>query len=683
MMKQFWKRTLWHFDRAYSANSAWKPALWVAASLLLFVLLFWLVGLLWFLTPYGYNKPYGIPRIVETLSLFLSPGNFPRASVLPYLFQAVVSLFGAVFFTAFLIATFNRVLANRVDNYWGGYSRYYFENHILILGGSSQVSNIINSIASKQEYQGKDVVILSARNTQAVREQLLPFLTPDAQKMVLTFYFGSYGMESDLSSCQVEKASHIFILGEDDGLGLDSLNVECWKRVRGLRSNAASVAQCYLFLSCQTTTHLFHMLPQESHTSMETTLINQYEAVAQQLLVGENPRLMPFTLDRGLITPDADRYVHFVVVGMTPMGYALATTAAHLCHFPNFNEAASRPIRTRITFIDPSADSLMNQFMSNYSSLFSLSHSILRLDEKSWMQGKPDPRYGDFLDVEWEFVKGSVDEEWVRNQLVGYVSDPHQVLSLAFCDLSPESNIAHAFHLPPQFYPLNEDAGGLLTPVLYVYQPSSMALVDAARMEIPKYSHIVPFGMSVGNIDPLLTNRIAAAKRFNYLYQKVSSGKEFTSMPTEVSVLDEMWRQLSFAEKMSNLYAANAACVNMRNMGMDVHTDMQPINDLVQVERLAKVEHARWNMEKLLVGFDAMSAAERRQLNTDLSSGDPDIRQEARMKSNRSKNQQFVLKDISPYSELSDSVKEFDNIIMRNLPVTLLPYIFSTSAPAN
>lgn len=682
-MKQFWKKALWHFDRAYSANSAWKPALWVAGSLLFLVLVFWLLGLLWYLTPYGYNKPYGIPRIVETLSLLLSPGSFPRQSVLPYLFQAVVSLFGIVFFTAFLIATFNRVLANRVDSYLGGHSRYYFDNHILILGGGSQALSIINSIASKQEYQGKDVVLLSARNAWTVREQMLPYLTPDAQKMVLTFYFGSYNMESDLSSCQVENASHIFILGEDDTLGQDSLNVECWKKVRGLRFNAPSVAQCYLFLNCQTTTHLFHMLPQEAHTSMETTLINQYEAVAQQLLVGENPQLIPFTLDRGLITPDADRYVHFVVVGMTPMGYALATTAAHLCHFPNFDKSSSRPIRTRVTFIDPSADALMNQFMSNYSGLFSLSHSILRLDDKSWMQGKPDSRYGDFLDVEWEFIKGSVDEEWVRNQLVGYVSDPHQVLSLAFCDLSSEANIAHAFHLPPQFYPLNEDDGALLSPVLYVYQPSSMALVDAARMEIPKYSHIVPFGMSVGNIDPLLTNRIAAAKRFNYLYQKVSSGKEFTSMPTEVSVLDEMWRQLSFAEKMSNIYAANAACVKLRNMGLDAPTSMQPINDPAQVECLAKAEHARWNMEKLLVGFDAMPAVERGQLNTDLASDDPDTRQEARMKSNRSKNQQFVLKDIAPYSELSEDARAFDNIIMRNLPVTLLPYIFNTSAAAN
>ena len=674
-MKQFWKKTLWRFDRAYSANSAWKPALWVAGSLLFFVLVFWLLGLLWYLTPYGYNKPYGAPRIVETLSLLLSPGSYPRASVLPYLFQAVVSLFGAVFFTAFLIATFNRVLANRVDNYRNGVSRYYFDNHILILGGGNQALRIINSIASKQEYQGKDVVVLSARNTQTVREQLLPYLSPDAQKMVLTFYFGSYNMESDLSSCQIENASHIFILGEEDVVGQDSLNVECWKKVRGLRFNVPTVAQCYLFLSCQTTTHLFHMLPQEAHTSMETTLINQYEAVAQQLLVGENPQLIPFTLDRGLITPDADRYVHFVVVGMTPMGYALATTAAHLCHFPNFDKSASRPIRTRITFIDPSADTLMNQFMSNYNGLFSLSHSILRLDDKSWMQGKPDSRYGDFLDVEWEFIKGSVDEEWVRNQLVSYVSDPHQVLSLAFCDFSSESNIAHAFHLPPQFYPLNEDEDALLSPVLYVYQPSSMALVDAARVEILKYSHIVPFGMSIGNIDPLLTNRIAAAKRFNYLYQKVSSGKEFTAMPTEVSVLDEMWRQLSFAEKMSNIYAANAACVKLRNMGLDVQIDMQPINDPAQVECLAKAEHARWNMEKLLVGYDAMPAAERGMLNTALASDDPDTRQEARMKSNRSKNQQFVLKDIAPYSDLSQDAKEFDNIIMRNLPLATLPYI--------
>ena len=682
-MKQLYKKALWYFDRAFSANSAWKPTLWVAVSLLLFTLVFWLIGLLWYLTPVGYANPAGTPRIVEILGLLMSPGSYPLDSALPYLFQAVVSLFGAVFFTAFLVATFNRVLANRVANYINGHTRYYFENHILILGGSSHALRVINAIATKQEYQGKDVVVLSSRNAQSVREQLLPYLTPEAKKMVLTIYFGGYTMESDLSSCQVEKASHIFILGEDDAHGDDALNVECWKKVRGLRFNALSVAQCYLFYSSHTTTHLFHMLPQESHTSLETTLINHYEAMAQHLLVVDNPQRIPFTLDRGLITPDSDRYVHFVVVGMTPVGYALATTAAHICHFPNFDESLSRPLRTRITFIDPSADTLMNQFMSDHSGLFSLSQSILRLDDKSWMQGKPDSLYGDFLDVEWEFIKGTVDMEWVRNQLVGWLSDPHQVLSLAFCGPSSESNVAQAFHLPHQFYPIADEDSEQCPPVIYVNQTHGTYLVDAARMEIPKYSNVVPFGIAVGDLDPLQTNRIAAAKRINYLYQKVSSGKEFTVMPTDTSVLDEMWRQLSFAEKMSNIYAANAACVKVRTMGIDVQTGVQPISDPVQVERLSKIEHARWNMEKLLVGYEAMPAAERSLLNSELSSDNSETRQEARMKSNRSRNYQFVLKDISPYSELSDNARAFDNNVMRNLPMALLPYIFSTSASAN
>ena len=139
--------------------------------------------------------------------------------------------------------------------------------------------------------------------------------------------------------------------------------------------------------------------------------------VVEQLLEGDVRQEDCRSLDRGLVTAETDRYVHLVVVGMTSVGYAFATTAAQLCHFPNFHESSPRPIRTKITFVDPEADRKMNQFKSSYSSLFRLSHSRYYSNDKEWLQWRPESQFEDFLDVEWEFVKGTTDEEWVKKML--------------------------------------------------------------------------------------------------------------------------------------------------------------------------------------------------------------------------------------------------------------------------
>ena len=219
-------------------------------------------------------------------------------------------------------------------------------------------------------------------------------------------------------------------------------------------------------------------------------------------------------------------------------------------------------------------------------------------------------------------------------------------------------------------------------PVIYVYQPLSGALLDTARNEVPKFANIVPFGISATGYDPLLMQRIAAAKRVNYLYQKEFSGKEFVSMPNDGVVFDEMWRQLSIAEKMSNIYSANSAEVKLRSVGILCEGNLEPVDDAGLVEVLSRMEHSRWNMEKLLVGYSAMEYSERSELNAALESEDAEVRQEARMLSNRSKNQRFVHKDIAPYSELSEQTRAYDRAIVRNLPLALLPHIYHLETDA-
>jgi hypothetical protein len=194
------------------------------------------------------------------------------------------------------------------------------------------------------------------------------------------------------------------------------------------------------------------------------------------------------------------------------MGYAFASAAAQLCHFPNFNPTAAKPIRTRITFIDPLADQKIDYFKAHYHNLFQLSHVTLRCDNNGWQSSRPDPSFGDFLDIEWEFLKGSIVQEWIRQRLSLYAHDPLQIISVALCGDNPDSNISDAFNLPPQYFPLDDVApSSAVTPLVFVFQPdtksgvlSSAVLRSAGSVSISVPSgwsgmRIHAYGFAVGN----------------------------------------------------------------------------------------------------------------------------------------------------------------------------------------
>lgn len=570
---------------------------------------------------------------------------------------------------------------NRVMRYREGLSRYGFENHILILGADNTLEEILEAIAIRSEWASKDIVILSSRPAAEVRLRLATRLSPEANNLSVTVCHGERTAESELRSCGVEYASLLFIIGEEDENGHDARNVDCWKRVGTLRVAAPQVAGCYLFLRSSATIGLFHMLPQESHTSVETTIVNRYESIIGQLLVGDTPYTAPYTIDRGLITANADCRVHLVVVGMTEVGYAFATTSAQLCHFPNFHEESTHPLRTLITFVDPDADVKMHQFKSAYPNLFALSHSRYIANGTSWMQGRPDSQYGDFLDVEWEFVKGTANDDWVRTMLVSSATDKGQVLSVAFCLESADDNFAQSVHLPSQLYPMPEGEelsvgqSSLVCPNIYVYQPYSSTLLTTVQAEVLRLHNLIPFGEQVGGYDLLMSRPTAVGKRVNYLYQKETSGREFVSMPTDTDLLDTMWQQLSLAEKMSHIHTANSVYANLRSLGMGTEAVLQPLDDLERLEALCRIEHARRNVEKLLVGYEAMTANERDSLNSALTDDDIERRQQALALANRNANRLFLIKDIAPYVSLPQNDKADIRAIARNLPLAALPYI--------
>lgn len=551
-----------------------------------------------------------------------------------------------------------------------GFTRYSFKQHILILGGSRELLPLLRAIAAHDALKMLPVVVLADSDCPSLLQLLRTRLQSLGVQSPVTLYRGSRTCADTLRTCQVDSASHIFILGEDDEPAHDSLNVSCWQQVRQLRAQCNQLAQCYLMLRSSTSTFLFHSLQQEAHNSLETTIINSYESLAQQLLVGDIYHNDTLTLDRGLVTAGSDRFVHLVVVGMTPMGYAFAATAAQLCHFPNFDESAPRPIRTRITFVDPRANELMDCFKASYPGIFDLSHVRYIEQPGAWLQGVPQRSLGDFVDVEWQFVKGNISSEWIRDMLSDCAADSRQVLSVALCGGDSARNLAEAYRLPRQLYPLpDSNNSSPLTPVVYVYQPDDSSLVQTVQNEVLRFHNVVPFGFNAKGFDPLHSLRIAAAKRINYLYQKENSGKVFTSMPADEALLNELWRQLSSAEKTAALLAANATNTFIRSFGLSRTTLADHLSDDALVESFAAVDHARRNMACLLAGYSAMPSDQRARLNSALQSANNSEREEATIQSKYSKCMLFVDKDITPYALLPENLKQYYRAIVRNIHV--------------
>ena len=661
-MRKYWKRILLRFDRSFSTNRVWKPLLWVVGFCLVWTLLLWIVWLV--MKPCVTGCSSGGGDLTYVIQLMSGSTNYPlKDSGMPYWYQLLIAFVGTMFFTAFLISTLSNILTNRAASHRKGFLRYWFSDHVLILGGSKVAVGILRSIAADAQQRKKEVVILTNQDAEELWAHIKPLLTEKEQKVKLTIYHGERNMDKELLNSQVDRASVIYIIGEDKESEHDSINVDCWKRVRKHRKCASAMAQCYLLLERNASTYVFNALPREDTKTLETTIVNRLDSVAQQVLIGDDKRPEVYTIDRGRVVERSKMYVHLVVAGMTQMGYAMATTAAHLCHYPNFDEKTGK-CRTKITFIDPNAEEEMKMFKGRYPGLFELSHSWFLRDSSDLSnrdnQNKLNDGFGDFLDVEWEFVKGSVVDDWVRKMLLEWKDDKEQILTLAFCGEDAERNMAQALYLPQAFFRHVDESRPLTDrdPLIWVYQPENSALADTAHEQVGRYMNLLPFGTMTGSFDSRMGKRLAASKRINYLYQN----KVFEKMG-EPEVLDRLWRGLSYAEKMSNIYAANSIYGKYRSMGIK---EGESVPDAA-VDILARMEHARWNMEKLLVGFSALPKEKRDELNTKLNNNDPNVKEEIK----RLKNEDFKHKDIAPYDELRDESKEYDKAIVRNLAVVI------------
>ena len=657
------------FDKSFSSSKGLWQFLFIAALCLIgIIFLHILGGIHLFDGDQVAKKILGffncdVPRFKRVVELMLDPGNFGNGedSGMSVVWQLIITLAGTIVFLSMVINAFGNVVDNRIEKYRKGFVRYWFNDHVVFLGANEVIIGMIDHLATIEKFRKKKFVVLTSDDCEKVRDNITSHLSDEAKKLKITFLFGERNNDDTLRSIYINRASHIYIVGEDKELERDSINIECWNIIKSLRQETTDkVAKCYLILDRQSSTWVFNKMKTDPVSGIETNVIDTLESLSQRVLVNpqsDNGRPVPPTLDgpEG-IRRESEKTVHLVIFGMTQMASAMAMTAAHLCHFPNYLRDPSK--KTTITFIAPDAKQEMAFLTGRYFHLFRHSEYEYLEEGMSDDERKKNSHVSegeDFLDIRWRFVKGSIEQSWIRKLLMGYYEN-HKIgkerLTLAICGNDAESNIASALYLPEAFYAKKKESGCDDVTIL-VYQPVSGERIYTACAKTYRYSNVYPFGQYDRSYDPSYRARLLAAKKINYLYKVC---KNYKKMPDTYTELDELWRDKTFLDRASSMYSANSIYMKLRSVGLTPESTKEELKPYV--EMLSEVEHNRWDVERLILGVAEPTQEQREEY---LALADPGV-----LKSYWKQNLHLNI-NLVPYKDLDEGTKGYDRVIVSNM----------------
>ena len=605
--------------------------------------------------------------IADWLLVFINHGSsFSVGSELTgseRIWAIIMGVVGIVFMSGLLISVICNILEQRVEKVKNGKAHYYFKNHIVIIGYDRMSIGLICQFVKDKRYRRSEIVLQTTQQVPKVRHDLYSRLESEIERKI-TIVSGNRTSSEDLERLHIDLCKEIFVIGETDEYDNDSLNVECIRKIHAILSKKAvgRIIRCNVRLAHQS---MFAVFQRQDIDRLKDRIdfvpFNYYEMWAQKVFVegeyeslakdGLTGKLEYTPLDREGIDAESDKKVHLVVAGMSDMGIVMGMQAAHLCHFPNF---VTKEIKTRITFIDEDADLQMNLLRGRYRHLFNETDVYYReVNRSDMMNGsllknegvRINKRHAKelFTDIEFEFIKAGVEYPAVQEYLAGLSCNSQLYLTVAVCFSFPPQALSTGLYLPDELYDNH-------IPIL-VQQEIPYCTLDMLTKD-GKYRHVKPFGM-LENCYDLSKADDRIPMMVNYVYSK---GAPDTFPEKEI---EAMWRGLRTALQWSNRYHADSISFKLRSFR---HVDFnEPLNDQ-QIDLLARVEHNRWNMEKLLMGYRPTTPLEKEAILNDLSL------------KNKFKINYFAHQDICPYDDLLPdeagiNASEYDRRISASLPL--------------
>ncbi len=584
----------------------------------------------------------------------------------------------------------------RYSNLAFRYLVFLRKKHSVVIGVDDNATSIIkNLLRGKGEYGTIDyVLVLTNYEVEWVRSLIYSHLDDDEQKRVI-IYRGQLDAFEQMEALYLDRADEVYVLGDKQKEEEEAFSYHDIQNMKIVHNIASELTDkdfdhkliCRVLFEYQTTFSIFQFsdLPFKITDNIVFIPFNNYENWAQCVLVkGSYTEVLKKALPRqrkddlfdtstnnaiyyiikflrrflkkrndeertfeympldGIagLREDDDKIVHFVVVGMSKMGIAMALQAAQIAHYPNFKLGNDR--RTRITFIDSNADTEKDFFIGRFQNMFNLvRHRYLDLSGKDYLNGDwIDPinenseyrqistvgnKVLNFIDIEWEFIKGNLEKDNVRQYLkmvAGEAKAQKTIMTIAICRPLAHEAIAAAIYMPEDVYDSVQQ--------IWVYQreASDMVANFTKNNSTRKcYEKIQPFGMSNADFTMDKENYYRA-QLSNYVYSTISEDPlknqrinaniaeiRNASHKEAMELVRNEWKKLNMANRWSNKYLANSFETKLRCLGyfavaMNDYYDAVCVTIKKYQKAMAECEHNRWNLQQLLMGFRAYTNEE-------------------------------------------------------------------------
>jgi len=653
-IKNLIERFIIRIDRTLSAGAG-KQILFLGSVILCFVLGFILLG---FLLQIDLSVEDNESNIIADIYYhFADPGNQHAVDGNKNkIFVFFVSLFGSILMSGILISTISNIFDRRVDMYQKGRITYKFKSHILIIGYDMMAIGLIKQLYKREETCRSEkekkipywFIIQTTSDVEYVRHELLSHLKRDIDKRILIVH-GGRDSEEDLRKLNISACKEMYLLGEENEYDHDALNIESVKVINTiLTSEKTNKKDCHVLFRNQSTFAIFQQQDVKEKKRINFIPFNFYETWAEKVLVKgvyntrhDHEKNIQYSLidtEKG-IHADSEKQVHFVVLGMTSMGIAMGIQVAHIAHYPNF---ITKGKRSRITFIDMNAKQQFDFLLGRYRTLFQeCDYEYIDTENEKNNFSNPDKKQK-FTDIEFQVYNGRVESQAIQDLLQSWAEDDeNKLLTIAVCFEIPQKSIATALYMPPKIYEKE-------VPV-FVRQNISCATLELLK-DSEKYPNLYAFGMLDECYDSE-KKTLSQAKHVNYVY-KCCNPYDNKLLPVfDEKACDGKWNGLSTAHQWSNIYNVNSIPTKKRSFGKDESI----INNPDILELMANVEHNRWNIEKLIMGFRSTTPEEDQTIKED--------------KSNKQKleSKYSAHTYIKPYHLLDKGAKSYDRLIMKYL----------------
>lgn len=625
-----------HFGLSKQASRISSKFIWISLAILAvsIAIIPWLGA--WIPSLAGLSKFW-----VDILSP-VSFRNIPYDPLHSSWYSSIAYSIGVIVISGVLIAVITNYLRTMGDKYkTGTLARYHWTNHTLFLGYDELMIGTLRKVCS----EGGQVVVNVPANVESVRAKIAGLLG-DQGKMVEVIQC-NYTETRDLQKMAcVQHATRIFFIGQPDDPTHDASNLKSLDKTAELLGENI-VVEAYIYIRNRASLSLVQRQgfadKKDSKLRRIVNPFNFYENMASNLLAGFDTGLDLMTLDyqnenRNLaVCQDAN--VHFVILGMTEVGMALAREALEIAHYPGRH--------IKVTLVDENAREEMFFFQGRYKELFSHCKSTFVDFDGTYSHQNYDTSDQDgLLDIEFEFIQGNFAHPKLMDLINQWVDDKSYILTIAICSYDSPKNMATALYMPRTILEGDENIH------IWVYQQGDDSLKEFCGHEFYKNVHTFSANEYAGIVmkDSLL---VSWAETVAKSYKMASKDKDDASE----------WDEMNQYERWSNLYNVRSAYTKLRGLGFELSVmngevalsslaDGSRIRVLnlsdKDVSSLSETEHRRWMADTLTKGFRPTTPDEHNAIQSDKS-----------LKS-IFKKEKFAHDDLRYYSDLDDDTQQYD-----------------------